>query len=435
MSSIKALDFCSPSMPKFVPEYAQPHMPLIENIRLALSSIRGQLLRTILTVLIIALGIMALVGILTAIDGIKGSINSNFTSMGANTFTIRNRGLGIRIGNSGKKSKRFKAITLQQAMEFKDNFSYPATVGISTFCNGIAVCRYGSEKTNPNILVNGVDESYLSTGGYTLAKGRNMTSTEVIRGDNVVLIGSELKNKLYKNIDPIDKDISIDNRKFRIIGVLAEKGNSMGFGGDKVCLIPLMNAKQNYGDDGRSWTISVKVVNVAQLENAVEEATGELRVIRGDKVGEEKSFEIIKSDSIAAMVIDQLKNVTIAATIIGLITLLGAAIGLMNIMLVSVTERTREIGIRKSMGATRIVILKQFLIEAIVICLMGGLFGIILGVLIGNGLGLAMGASFIIPWDWIIGGFILCFCIGVISGFYPALKASKLDPIESLRYE
>ncbi len=410
-------------------------MPLLENLRIAFNAIKGQMLRTVLTVLIIAIGIMALVGILTAIEGLKASINTNFTSMGANTFTIRNSGLGIRIGNSGKKSKRFQTITLQQAIQFKERMVYPATVSLSTFCNGVAVCRYGSEKTNPNILVTGVDENYLATGGYAIASGRNITQNETMRGDNVVLIGTEIKNKLFKNTDAVDKDISIDNRRYRIIGVLKEKGNSMGFGGDKVCLIPLINAKQNYGNDGRSWTISVKVANVAQLETAVEEAIGVFRNIRNDKIGEEKSFEIIKSDSIAAMVIDQLKNVSYAATIIGIITLLGAAIALMNIMLVSVTERTREIGIRKSLGATRLVILKQFLIEAVVICLFGGLCGVILGVAVGNLMGMAMNAVFVVPWNWMLAGLTLCFIIGVVSGFYPAMKASRLDPIEALRYE
>lgn len=410
-------------------------MPLLENLRIAFNAIKGQMLRTVLTVLIIAIGIMALVGILTAIEGLKASINTNFTSMGANTFTIRNSGLGIRIGNSGKKSKRFQTITLQQAIQFKERMVYPATVSLSTFCNGVAVCRYGSEKTNPNILVTGVDENYLATGGYAIASGRNITQNETMRGDNVVLIGTEIKNKLFKNTDAVDKDISIDNRRYRIIGVLKEKGNSMGFGGDKVCLIPLINAKQNYGNDGRSWTISVKVANVAQLETAVEEAIGVFRNIRNDKIGEDKSFEIIKSDSIAAMVIDQLKNVSYAATIIGIITLLGAAIALMNIMLVSVTERTREIGIRKSLGATRLVILKQFLIEAVVICLFGGLCGVILGVAVGNLMGMAMNAVFVVPWNWMFAGLTLCFIIGVVSGFYPAMKASRLDPIEALRYE
>ncbi len=410
-------------------------MPLLENLRIAFHAIKGQMLRTVLTMLIIAIGIMALVGILTAIEGLKASINTNFTSMGANTFTIRNSGLGIRIGNSGKKSKRFQTITLQQAIQFKERMVYPATISLSTFCNGVAVCRYGSEKTNPNILVTGVDENYLATGGYAIASGRNITQNETMRGDNVVLIGSEIKNKLFKNADAVDKDISIDNRRYRIIGVLKEKGNSMGFGGDKVCLIPLINAKQNYGNDGRSWTISVKVANVVQLEPAVEEAIGVFRNIRNDKIGEEKSFEIIKSDSIAAMVIDQLKNVSYAATIIGIITLLGAAIALMNIMLVSVTERTREIGIRKSLGATRLVILKQFLIEAVVICLFGGLCGVILGVAVGNLMGMAMNAVFVVPWNWMLAGLTLCFIIGVVSGFYPAMKASRLDPIEALRYE
>lgn len=410
-------------------------MPIFENILLALHAVKSQLLRTILTVLIIAIGIMALVGILTAIEGLKASINENFTSMGANTFTIRNSGLGIRLGNSGKKAKRFKEITLQQAVLFKSGNTYPSIISISTRCNSVAVCRVGSEKTNPNILVMAVDENYLQTGGYTIATGRNMTQTEAMRGDNVVMIGSEVKNKLFPNSDAEDKEVYIDNRKYRIIAVLAEKGSSMGFGGDKVCLISLINGKQNYGSGNRSWTISVKVNHVAGLEAAVDEATGLFRTIRKDRVGEESSFEIIKSDSIAAIVIDQLKNVSIAATLIGLITLLGAAIALMNIMLVSVTERTREIGIRKSLGATRLIILKQFLIEAIVICLLGGIAGVILGVLVGNLMGMAMNAVFVVPWNWIIAGLLLCCFIGIASGFYPAMKASRLDPIEALRYE
>ncbi len=405
-----------------------------ENIRLALHSIRGQMLRTVLTVLIIAFGIMALVGILTSIDGIKNSLTSSLSSMGANSFTIRNHGLGIRIGNSGKKSKRYKQINFEQAVEFKQQFNYPAVVGISTFCDGIAVVRYESEKTNPNIFVNAVNENYLQTGGYTLAEGRNISETEVMRGDNVVMIGQELKRKLFKKNNPVGKDISINFRKYRVIGVLADKGSSFGFGGDKVCLIPLINAKQYYGND-RSWTVSVQVPDIQHLESAVQEATGLFRIIRKDKVGEESSFEIIKSDSLANMFIEQLETVTLAATLIGFITLLGAAIGLMNIMLVSVTERTREIGIRKSMGATRQNIKRQFLIEAIVICQIGGITGIVLGILIGNLVGLMIGGGFIVPWLWIMLGIALCFLVGVLSGYYPASKASKLDPIESLRYE
>ena len=414
-------------------------MPLLENLRIAFHAIKGQMLRTVLTVLIIAIGIMALVGILTAIEGLKASINTNFTSMGANTFTIRNSGLGIRIGNSGKKSKRFQPITLQQAIQFKEKMVYPATISLSTFCNGVAVCRYGSEKTNPNILITGVDDNYLATGGYAIESGRNITQNETMRGDNVVLIGSEIKNKLFKNADAVDKDISIDNRRYRIIGVLKEKGNSMGFGGDKVCLIPLINAKQNYGNDGRSWTISVKVANVAQLETAVEEAIGVFRNIRNDKIGEDKSFEIIKSDSIAAMVIDQLKNVSYAATIIGIITLLGAAIALMNIMLVSVTERTREIGIRKALGAKTSSIMMQFLAESAILTVIGGIIGIVLGIAGGYGICSVMSSvqgMTITPGinaATIIAATLFSCAVGIFFGIYPAKKAAALSPIEALR--
>lgn len=409
-------------------------MPLIESLKVALNAIRGQMLRTVLTVLIIAFGIMALVGILTAIEGIKSSLSSNFTNMGANSFTIRNSGMGIRMGHSGKRPKAFKKIELHDAQEFKRQFNFPAVVSISTFADGIATARYQSEKTNPNINIMGVDENYMTTSANTIEIGRNFSETEIEQADNVTIIGSEVASKLFKKTSAIDKVISINSARYRVIGVLKEKGSSMGFGGDKMCLISYLNAKQLYGND-RSWTLNINVNHIEQLEEGVAEATGIFRVIRGDRVGEESSFEITKSDSLANILMDQLQMVTAAATIIGIITLLGAAIGLMNIMLVSVTERTREIGIRKSLGATRNVIKKQFLIEAIVICQIGGLVGIILGILIGNLLGLAMGSGFVVPWVWIFMGILICFAVGVVSGYYPASKASKLDPIESLRYE
>jgi putative ABC transport system permease protein len=409
---------------------------LVENIKISLVSIRGQLLRTILTVLIISFGIMALVGILTAIDAIKGSINSNFTRMGANTFTIRNRQTDIRIGQSGKKPKNYKAIGYHDAEDFIDKYTFPAIAAVSTFATGTATLKFRSEKTNPNIRLLGVDENYIATSGYELENGRNFSIQEILFGSHSIILGKDLISTLFKGkTDPIDKIIDVGNGKYRVIGVLKSKGNSAGFGGDKVCLLPLTNVRQYFPRPDMSYTISVLSPKSELIETAIGEATGTFRVVRKLELGEEDNFEITKSDNLANMLIDNIKYVTIAATLIGVITLLGAAIGLMNIMLVSVTERTREIGIRKAIGATKTVIRSQFLAEAIVICQLGGLVGIIFGIVIGNIISVMVGGSFLIPWFWILTGIMICFVVGVGAGIYPAIKASNLDPIDALRFE
>ncbi len=408
----------------------------LENFKIAIGAIRAQLLRTVLTALIIAIGITALVGILTAIDAIESTISSNFSSMGANSFTIRNSGLGIRIGRDGVKPKRYERITFDEAMRFKKMLSYPATVSISTFATQLGVVKFGTYESNPNILVVGSDREYLDVSGYSLDNGRNFSMQEVESASGVVILGSEIAKTAFEDgTDPIDKLISIGINKYRVIGVLKEKGSSMGFASDRICIIPVTNVKLRYGERRRTYTITVKVSDVVAMESASGESTGLFRVIRGDRPGTENSFEIVQSDSLANILISQLRYVTIAATIIGIITLLGAAIGLMNIMLVSVTERTREIGIRKSTGATSMAIRNQFLTEAVVICQLGGLGGVILGIIIGNLMGMSMNADFIIPWKWIISGLLVCLVVGVVSGLYPALKAARLDPIEALRYE
>lgn len=406
-----------------------------ENVAIALQSIGGNRLRTALTALIIAIGVTALVGILTAIEGIKQKTNDIFSSMGANSFTIRNRGTGIRFGGGGGRPKVYASITYDQAVQFKKRFKLPAVVSVNTYASFLATVKYGEQKTNPNISILGADENYLLTGGYKLAAGRNFSASELEHGSSVVIIGDELRVKLFKNTDPINKTILLGANKFRVIGLCETKGSSAGFGGDRQCIIPLFRAKQISTNPNPTYTISVMVDTPGEQLAAIGESTSLFRNIRGLRVYQDNTFEISRSDSIQQQLATQLNGISAAGFGIGIITLLGAAIGLMNIMLVSVTERTREIGVRKAIGATPAIIRRQFLIEAVVICLMGCAGGIILGMAVGNLIAVNIAGSFIVPWVWLFSAIALCSGIGLASGYYPAKKASKLDPVEALRYE
>jgi putative ABC transport system permease protein len=407
----------------------------VENLRVSLRAIRSNRLRAVLTMAIIAFGIMALVGILTAIDAIKGSLTNSFSMMGANSFTITSRGFRIQVGNSETRIKNHSHISYREAMEFKERFKEPAFVSVSNSASGMATVSYRDEETNPIIQLSGIDESYLTVAGYEIEEGRNFTSSEIEMNRSIAIIGPDLVTDLFKGgEDPIDKIINIGGVKLKVVGVLKSKGSSF-ISGDNVCFMPVSTARHHFSRPNMTFGITVMPYINTNLDVLAGEAEGLFRVIRGLDARDESDFNISKSDQIAKLLLENLKFVTLAATLIGFITLFGAAVGLMNIMLVSVTERTREIGTRKAMGAKTSTIKQQFLYESVIISQMGGILGIILGILIGNMISSALGSSFIIPWKWVFGGVTLCFIVGVVSGYFPAVRAARVSPIEALRHE
>jgi putative ABC transport system permease protein len=408
----------------------------LENIRIALGSIRTQLLRTILTILIIAIGITALVGILTVVSALKNTLSTNFASMGSNTFNITQYETSTRRRGGGEIDRINPIITWPQAKAFKENYKYPFTeTSLSFVATSKAEVKFESEKTDPEISVVGVDEHFLTNSGLENTLGRNFTGFDIDNNTYVCVVGSDFEKGLLKEVNPINKIISIRGAKFKVIGVLKEKGSTFGNSQDLRVLIPIQVARSLFTAPNINYAMSIMVAKESLLNEAVDNAGNIMRRIRKLNPVQENNFGVSRSDDLINRISEITDVLSASAWIIGIITIFGSSIALMNIMLVSVTERTREIGVRKALGAKRSTIAFQFFIETLIIGQLGGIVGIIFGILIGYGISTAIDFSFVIPWGAVIAATITTFIVAVVSGSYPALKASKLDPIEALRYE
>ena len=407
-----------------------------ENVRIALDSIKTQLLRTILTVVIMGIGIWSLVGILSAVKALETNIAGNFASMGSNTFNIQRYEFNVNRGGRGERKKINPIIRYNDVRNFIDTYEYPFTsTSVSFVGTGSAEVRYEGNKTDPEVQVYGVNENYLDNTGTLIDQGRNFTVFDIQNNAKVCLIGPDFLKNIFENENPLNKTISIRGVKFKIIGLLESKGATFGNNQDLKVLLPIQVARGIFTQPNINYTISIKVSDKAMMQGAQDEALVMFRNIRGLNPIQENDFGILRSDDLLARASDIGGVLETAAWIISIITILGSSIALMNIMLVSVTERTREIGVRKALGAKNGTISTQFLIETIVIGQFGSILGIILGILTGIGFAAAFDFEFTLPIVAMVWATIITFVVAVLAGAYPAVKAARLDPIESLRYE
>ena len=404
---------------------------LLENIKIAYDSLQKNFLRSFLTVTIISVGMMSIMGIITAIESIEISIKSNFITMGSNTFKIKDKNQKNLPSVFGKSKKRVEKINYRQALKITEKYTKSASV--SSILSRTFKIRRNNNETNPNVTLVGTDKNYLLTSGYFIENGRNFSKNEIQTGSNVVLIGSSIKERLFDESYEIDQKVSIAGTKFKVIGSLKEKGTSFGFNSDNIILMPI-DIGRKFIANRMNYEINVISKNADSLDYFIGQVIADFRKIRKLKPSENNNFKIVKSDNLASRLIQNIQFITFSTTLIGLMTLFGASIGLMNIMLVSVSERTREIGLRKSLGANSITIRNQFLTESILICQIGGAIGILMGIAIGNVVSMLIDGEFVFPTLWTLFSALLCFVVGIISGIYPAVKASKLSPVEALRY-
>jgi putative ABC transport system permease protein len=409
---------------------------LKESFAMAVSAIRASKLRSVLTLLGIAVGVFSIIAVMTAVGSLQKTIESGLSQLGANTFQIQK--FSVSFNSSPEQRRKMwnrKNLTLQQASLVRQRMTNVEAVGVQAWEWSKTVFG-GGKKTNPNIAVTGISPEILTTNDLTVEFGRPITSDDNAMERNVVILGSAIVTALFPpSITPIGQTVRIDRNVYQVIGVFLKKGSLLGSDQDNFAAIPLSTFLSAYGKEHMSLRIAVKVARQEEVESAIEQARGILRVARKVSPGGEDDFGIYTNDSLITQFNEFTFYLRLGMLVVASISLLAAGIGIMNIMLVSVTERTREIGIRKAIGARRRDVLTQFMLESVVLSQIGGVAGIILGILAGNVVGMIAKADAVIPWDWVLIGMVTCSLVGVIFGVYPAWKASTLDPIDALRYE
>ncbi|HYM61099.1 MAG TPA: ABC transporter permease [Thermoanaerobaculia bacterium] len=409
-------------------------MYLSEIFRMALGALRTNKLRSALTMLGIAIGVFSVIGVMTALSVISGSIEQGLSFLGSNIFQFAKYPVINSGGSNEEKYANRKNITLDNGNEFKRLMEGQASaICLKVFDAGKPV-SFERQKIQ-GLTVVGTNDAFLLANSYTLGYGRNISPEDVDLGRSVAVVGMDVQKKLFPNQTPLGKTVKVNEKPYMIIGVLGEKGSSFGQSQDNLVLVPITKYFSDFGNANRTVNIAIQSTSQATYNQTLDKAIGAMRVARGLKLGQDNDFEIYSNDTLISAFASIADQVRIGAFVVSAIALLAAGIGIMNIMLVSVTERTREIGVRKAIGARRFDIGKQFLIEAIVLSEVGGLAGILCGVLGGNGVALYFDMVMVFPWGWTITGLVVCSVIGIGFGYYPALKAASLHPIDALRWE
>ena len=408
-------------------------MKINQILSISLQSLKSNRLRTALTILGVVVGIFSIIVIMTILTMLQNSINDGLSSLGKNTFQIQKND-AVFGGDHRRNDRNREDLTIEDAKRLKEMLTQAQYIGVEQWQFG-KVAKFGNRETNPNLSVAGVTTDAMKTNNWNVEEGRDFREDDINYSSNVCLVFQPIVEKLFPNINPIGQSIRVDGKPLKVVGIIEKQSSLFGQSRDNYILIPITTWQSMYGRYGRSVNITVMSYSKEDYNEIIEAATGHMRTIRKVAPGEPNDFYIFSNESMISEINKITDPIKIIALAISLIALIAAGVGIMNIMLVSVTERTREIGIRKALGAKKIWILIQFLFEAIILCMLGGFIGILIGVGIGNLVGGLINAQSAIPWGWVFIGLTICVAVGVIFGTYPAYKASNLDPIEALRYE